>query len=301
MSEPRGFLTTNRQPTTELETSIDKLLKKANLLDSQRGQGPDNLPANPLTAEGVLARTSEVRKMRELMFRADTKAKRLAKIKSKTYRRLKKKQRQKLVEKLGDGEDSADDETRLQREVERARERATLKHKNTGKWAKAMKARGELDEDQRQEVLEMLQRGEKLRRKIHARGEGDEDDEDSVEDTGDEGQIRASAFDEVAKLAEGEDPEQSEGGLFSMKFMKDAMARDNKKAQDMADEFLKDLAGSDVEIVSDNDDGDLQNQSKWTGGRVSFRPGAQVGAASSFSFECVPTCIPSTCRHSSRL
>ena len=219
--------------------------------------------------------------MRELMFRADAKAKRLAKIKSKTYRRLKKKQKQKLTEKLDPGEGSADDEKNLQREVERARERATLKHKNTGKWAKAMKARGELDEDQRQEVLEMLQRGEKLRRKIHAKSEDDEgEDED---DTGDEDKIRASAFDEVARLVEGEGPEHSEKGLFSMKFMKDAMARDNKKAQDMADEFLKDLAGSDAEVASDNDD--PHGQPERTGERVSFRPGVQVGVTASLSSE----------------
>ena len=263
------------------------LLKKANLLDSQRGHGPDNLPANPLTTETVLARTSEVRKMRELMFRADTKAKRLAKIKSKTYRRLKKKQKQKLMEKLDIGEGSADDEEkRLQHEVERARERATLKHKNTGKWAKAMKARGELDEDQRQEVLDMLQRGEKLRRKIHAKGEGDEEDEDdSDDDTGDEGQIRASAFDEVARLEEEEDPEHSKNSLFNMKFMKDAMARDHKRARDMADEFLKDLAGSDAEVASDNDNDGPQDQPERTVGRVSFRPGAQVGVTTLLSFE----------------
>jgi U3 small nucleolar RNA-associated protein 14 len=216
--------------------------------------------------------------MRELMFRADTKAKRIAKIKSKTYRRLKKKQKQKLMEKLDDDEDSADDEKRLQREVERARERATLKHKNTGKWAKAMKVRGELDEDQRQEVLEMLQRGEQLRRKIHAKGEDDEDEDESDDGTGDEGQIRASAFDELAKLAEEEGPEHSKKSLFSMKFMQDAMARDNKKAQDMADALLKDLAGSDVEAASNNDNDDLQDLSERTGGRFSFRPGAQVGA-----------------------
>lgn len=239
--------------------------------------------------------------MRELMFRADTKAKRLAKIKSKTYRRLKKKQKQKLADKLEDGGDSADDEKKLQREVERARERATLKHKNTGKWAKAMKARGELDEDQREEVLEMLQRGEKLRRKIHAQDEGDDDDDDSGDDTEDEGRIRASAFDEVAGLGEEEDPERSEKSLFNMKFMKDAMARDNKKAQDMADEFLKDLAGSDVEVSSGNDNDDPQNQPKWTSGRVSFRPGTQVCAASSFSFEPMSNPIPPTYRHNPHL
>lgn len=284
------LLILNPKPTTELETSIEKLLKKANLLDSQRGQGPGNLPPNPLTPEAALARAFEVRKMRELMFRADTKAKRLAKIKSKTYRRLKKKQKQKLVEKLGTGEDSAEDEEkRLQREVERARERATLKHKNTGKWAKAMKARGELDEDQRQEVLDMLQRGEKLRRKIHAEGDGDEDDGggDSDDDTGDEGHIRASAFDEVARIAEEERPEHSKGSLFNMKFMKDVMSRDNKKAQDMADEFLRDLAGSDVEVPSDDDP---QNQAERTSGRFSFRPGSQVLA--SFSFEHLWNLIP---------
>ena len=209
--------------------------------------------------------------MRELMFRADTKAKRIAKIKSKTYRRLKKKQKQKLMEKLDGDEGSADEEKRLQHEVERARERATLKHKNTGKWAKAMKARGELDQDQREEVLEMLQRGERLREKIHAKGEGDEDEDESSDESGDEGQIRASAFDEVARLAE-ESPERPEKSLFSMKFMKDAMVRDNKKAQDMADEFLKDLVGSDVDAASDNE----EDRSERTGGRFSFRPGAQV-------------------------
>lgn len=224
--------------------------------------------------------------MRELIFRADTKAKRLAKIKSKTYRRLKKQKQKLMMEKLDVSGDSADDEEkRLQREVERARERATLKHKNTGKWAKAMKARGELDEDQRQEVLEMLQRGEKLRRKIHAKGEGDEDEDDSDDDIGDEGQIRASAFDEVARLAEEKGLENSNKSLFSMKFMKDAMARDNKRAQGMADEFLKDLAGSDAEVASDNNDDDPKNQPERTVGRVSFRPGAQAGVITSFSFE----------------
>ena len=217
--------------------------------------------------------------MRELAFRADTKAKRLAKIKSKTYRRLKKRQKRKLTEKLDASEDSADDEEkRLQREVERAKERATLKHKNTGKWAKAMKARGELDEDQRQEVLDMLQRGEQLRRKIHAEGEdGDDDSEDDSDlATKDDDRILASAFDEVARTVEEEVPEHSKKSLFSMKFMKDAMARNDKKAQDMADEFLKDLVGSDAEASPDKSDDDLQDRPLQAKGRFSFRPGTHV-------------------------
>ena len=40
-------------------------------------------------------------------------------------------------------DDELDEEGRMKFEVERARERATLKHKNTGKWAKAMQQRGD--------------------------------------------------------------------------------------------------------------------------------------------------------------
>ena len=139
---------------------------------------------NHLSVEEVSARRAELAKMRDLMFRAEAKAKRIAKIKSKTYRRLKKKERARLAEKLGEGSDDDldDEEARLKREVERARERATLRHKNTGKWAKAMRARGELDEDQRRDINEMLDRGEKLRRKIQGEGESDEESEDEGED-----------------------------------------------------------------------------------------------------------------------
>src|SRR5258707_1235018 len=107
----------------------------------------EELKMNHLSVEEVVARRAEVRKMRELMFRAEVKAKRVARIKSKTYRRIKKKEREKLAAKVEVEADGDDEEVRLKREMERAMERARLKHKNTGKWAKAMKGRHELDED----------------------------------------------------------------------------------------------------------------------------------------------------------
>ena len=140
---------------------------------------------NHLTPEEVQARRAELRQMRELMFRAEAKAKRVSKIKSKTYRRIRKKERAKLAQKLGDVEgDNPDDEAaQLSREIERARERATLRHKNTGKWAKAMRARGELDGEQQRDLNEMLDRGEKLRRRIQGIG-SDDSDVGSHEDAG---------------------------------------------------------------------------------------------------------------------
>ncbi|KAF8466505.1 hypothetical protein JB92DRAFT_3061329 [Gautieria morchelliformis] len=64
-------------------------------------------------------------------------------------------------------------------EVERAKERATSRHKNTGKCASAMKGSGGLDVDQRREIKEMLERGEALRAKIHGDNGSDDDDDDT--------------------------------------------------------------------------------------------------------------------------
>ena len=128
------------------------------------------LKMNHLSVEEVAERRAELAKMRDLMFRAEAKAKRVSKIKSKTYRRIRKKAKAKLASQLGmdeDDEDVDDEEGQLKREVERARERATLRHKNTGKWAKAMKARGELDVDQRREVQVVQRPGQVQQHTTH--------------------------------------------------------------------------------------------------------------------------------------
>lgn len=256
------------------------------------------LKMNHLSVDEVAARRAELAKMRELMFRAEAKAKRVAKIKSKTYRRIRKKEKEKLAKKLGEmdmDEDEDDEEAHLKREVDRAKERATLRHKNTGKWAKAMKARGELDENQRRDINEMLDRGDKLRRRIQGKGSGSEDesgDEDSDGGSDEDGnvglgRIKASAFDELRQLdAEGEG-EGKDGGVqkgksvFEMKFMKDAMARERQQADQMADDFIRELGAQDEgmedDVASRHDLAPTQDtNSHRTGGRVSFRPGNLV-------------------------
>ncbi|KAI9060478.1 Utp14-domain-containing protein, partial [Trametes sanguinea] len=262
------------KPVTELESAVDKLLKSAKMRENEIAQ-TESLKMNHLSVEEVAARRAELAKMRDLMFRAEAKAKRIAKIKSKTYRRLKKKERARLAEKLGENEEDLDDEeAQLKREVERARERATLRHKNTGKWAKAMRARGELDEDQRRDINEMLDRGEKLRRKIRGEGEsGDEDESDDESDMedGEEGisRIKSKAFDELAAL-EANEPEAPEGkkgkSIFEMKFMKDAMAREQRKAHEIEEEG----EGGDHH----EGDGPSGAVIQRTGGRAVYRPGA---------------------------
>lgn len=252
---------------------------------------------NHLSVEEVAARRAELAKMRDLMFRAEAKAKRVAKIKSKTYRRLKKKERTRLAAKLGEDEDNDldDEELRLKREVERARERATLRHKNTGKWAKAMRERGELDEDQRRDINEMLDRGEKLRRKIRGEGEsGDEESDDSDQDVGEGNiaRIQAKAVDELAALDadEPETPADKKGkGVFEMKFMKDAMARERRRANEIVDDFVKEMGSGDLdadEAAGDAHDVDQPSGAiiERVGGRVVYRPGALVSFPFGVSF-----------------
>ncbi|KAH9950956.1 Utp14-domain-containing protein [Amylocystis lapponica] len=273
------------KPTTELESAVDKLLKSAKMREEDIAQ-TESLKMNHLSIEEVAARRAELAKMRALMFRAEAKAKRVAKIKSKTYRRIKKKERARLAEKLGEGEDQDEDdeEVRLKRETERARERATLRHKNTGKWAKAMRSRGELDEDQRRDIGEMLDRGERLRRRIRGEGSGDEEDSEDESDAedGEESirRIRENAFEELAALDGNDDSTMAEGGkkgksLFEMKFMKEGMARDAKRADEMVDDFVKEMG---ARTTDEDAEADVEEQPYGTavnrvGGRATFRPG----------------------------
>lgn len=272
-----------------MESSIDRLLKSAKLREEDINKTED-LMMKELTVEEVAERRAELRKMRELAFRADAKAKRVSKIKSKAYRRIHKKERAKLLEKLDAGDIVNEEEERLKAEIDRARERATLKHKNTGKWAKAMRARGELDESQRRDVNEMLERGEKLRRRIQGVGSGSDDNESDgsgSEFDGEDGvmRVKADAFEELAQLRSVQNADDEEEldkrkseSVFQMKFMKDAAARQNKEVDRMIDDFRKEMG--DIPAESDREEKGEENERPMQGervnGRMVFRPAVQV-------------------------
>ena len=240
-----------------------------------------------LSVEEVAARRAELRTMRELAFRADKKARRIAKIKSKAYRRIRKKQRERLDGAVKDGNDGEeeDDEAKLKAEVQRARERATLKHKNTGKWAKTMACREGLDQDQRQAIGEMLERGEKLRRRIRGENSDDEESEDneSDEEEQDEEAIKRGAFEELAALRTEDNTnlDFKSKSVFNMKFMCDAATRQSREADAQAEEFQREMGfGIDREENNDDETDAITgappidtSMVQRTGGRLSFRPG----------------------------
>lgn len=283
------------KPSTALESSIDTLLKSAKLREEDLPETEETmLKANKLSVEEVAERRGELRKMRELMFRAEIKARRVNKIKSKTYRKIRRKEKERLGEKI-DEEEEEGEEGQMKRELERARERATLRHKHTGKWAKQMRAKEGLDVEGRKEIEDMLARGEKLRRRIQGVGsdesEGDDDDDDDDDEEHIEGmveKIKAGAFDELRKMeSDHNEIELDEGkkgkSVFEMKFMKDAMARGQQAANRVVDDFIKEMGGT-VAAAEDSDEEQQEEQedidptsgvvSQRIGGRVVYRPGA---------------------------
>ena len=212
-------LTASFTPTTELEQSVAGLLEGGGLTEKQIAENED-LALRQVDAEEAARRRAELRRMRELMFRAEQKARRANKIKSKSYRRVHRRERERAAE------DESDDQAQFKAERERARERATLRHKNTGKWAKSALGRhGEDAQEARLAVEEQLLRGDELRKKIHVE-ESDSDDVDLDDFEEHEQHIDADLEDEIQRT------DKKGKSVFNMKFMKDARERQQRETHE---------------------------------------------------------------------
>lgn len=250
----------------------------------------------------LAARQAELRQQRDLMFRAERKAKRVAKIKSKAFRRIHRRSKGKEdgaglslddmaeLDRIDGGDRVTEEKARM--EVVRAHERATLKHSTKGgRWSKTVGDIHGLDEERNTAVRQMVQRGEELRRKI-AGADGDESDDgygqessEEEDDAADMDRIRKTAFDELASLdardAEAAAMAPALKGVLNMKFMKDAMARGERKVQTEADELrrkldLMDDAARQAEDSSGDDEETtaLSEQVDGNLGRMVFGPSA---------------------------
>ena len=266
-----------------MEKSIDRLLRLGQLREEDV-EKTEALKMNDLTAEEIAKRRARLRQMRELMFREEAKAKRISKIKSKTYRKIHKKERQKLQAKLngdegGDGVMTA--EEMLKVEIERAKERATLKVKKNISLAKMLPSRedGEDGEEQRRvDVKKVLEERERLRRQVL--GLDPDTSDESSDDDQEVDAIKAAAFEELAQLEkEGLTVDDHDGdgkkSVFQMKFMKDAAARKQKQIAEMTDEFKRELGDIPINSDEDGEDGEGMDDHSTTklNGRMTFRPG----------------------------
>lgn len=224
------------KPSTDLERKVQNILTTSSLADENKEATFEEIAVAKLSPSEMKKRTAELRLMRELMFREEARAKRIKKIKSKAFRRIKKKERLKN-QQLVEGSDFESDNE--EHDLKRARERMNLKHKTHSNWAKSMIKSGiSKDASSREELEEMLRKGEALRSKQLGYNEGEQSDND-VSD------IEQEYLNDKNNAEHEEELRSSLGkGLMSMDFMK--AAEERQKQQNIND--LSELANmNDVE------------------------------------------------------
>ena len=258
------------EPSSSLEKTIDSLLRESGLRSEKEISSFEDLALKKVSIDEVRQRQAQLRAMRELMFRQDQKAKRIAKIKSKTYRRIHKKERERemarqALEEGSDGEEAM--ERRMKVETARAKERMTLRHKNTGAWATKMLSRGQRDLETRQAISEQIRRGDELKRKVLGdeeeevvESDSEEDLEELIKDPSKWGEDRVTM-----------DQEEIRKGVMGMKFMRDAEERQKQtNAKDLAE--IKASLNEGSEDAEDRETLETNPPS----GRKMFVPGDKV-------------------------
>ncbi|KAL0082960.1 small-subunit processome [Phycomyces blakesleeanus] len=245
------------KPETDMEKEIEKALEEAGMKDEELEEF-EALKLNKLSVEEVEKRRNDLRLMRELMFRHEIKAKRLGKIKSKSYRKLQRKEKAKLelqIKQMEEVDHGITHEDQVKAAMDRAEERMSLKHKNTGQWAKRALARGNQDEGTREAIMDQLRRGEQLKRKVQGR-----DSDDGSEDESEEEDLDVTDKEEIMRqLAKLEDePTKAAKGLMSMKFMQEGEKRQKEATDAQIDSFKDEWLSDD----SDEEGGSTEKTEK---------------------------------------
>lgn len=256
-------------PTTDFEKQIHAALQAAGqeddeaMLKAEEDALHDDLGANDITLEEFKKRRGQLAKMRALMFYHEQKRHHINKIKSRKYRRIRKNQREKMKGAEVDAqiEDDPDLARELEEkeEVERMKERASLAHKNTSKWAKRILKRGKnVDVDTRRALSAQIKRGDDLLKRMNSTRAGEEDD-DEEEDLVETARI-------VLANAENDDDDDNavQGkGLFQLSFMKRGIEKQRERAKQEARQLLMELEADDGDYCnSDNEEDKKQSPRK---------------------------------------
>jgi len=270
------------EPRTSLENEVQMILVKSNTHSDEAisKQEVDELGERNLSTEEIKERQAELGKVKSLLFYQQLKQHRVNKIKSKSYHRIKKRQRLRREEAGKDLALQSEDADAIQQveddeQYERVKERMNLKHKNTGKWAKMALVHGKHDKNLRAAYHESVRQGNDLLKKMtdapDNRGEGSDysdggSDAEEREKSWSEEEEEGTSTSVVAakKLAAALD---TEGGaldagkyrkIFEMDFMKKAVEQQREKAKVEAQNILKELRqmemDEDEERAFDNGD-----------------------------------------------
>ncbi|KAL6770242.1 hypothetical protein ACKKBG_A34180 [Auxenochlorella protothecoides x Auxenochlorella symbiontica] len=291
-------------PMTGMEAEVAAMLARAGAhSDRALAESEQALAARELTIEELRERQNRLAKTRALLYYHEAKAKRLKKIKSKEYRRQMKRADRRKADKLGaeEGGDAAEALVAAEEaEFARAKERLTLKHRNTSRWARRALKRGAnlTDDATRAALAEQLQLGQELRRKVERpdRGGADgsdvstsasDEEEDSEEEGGEGRPARRSKLHRTALdiLEGGGDEAGAEaGGLLALPFMKRAREKQRAAALQAAERVLAEEEGRKAEGRA-RTSGRLQFSGDGGAAAASVRPVAAIAAGEDSDLE----------------
>lgn len=255
------------KPMNDLESKINSILTESKLVDDSIEQKFEEIQTAKLNKEDLRKRQGELRKMRELMFRQEREARRIKKIKSKSYHRIKKKEllkTQQLVDEAN-GESEEDDEDH---DMKRAQERMSLKYKNTSKWAQRMIKSGmSKDSEARREMEEMLVRGERLKSKILGREDGDYDEFNDENDLDIDREMNEESDSEIREKT-------GKTGVMNMAFMKNAEAKERSANEEYKARLRQLNHDEDIESFEN----DINEDSKDLGVNIQLNSGRRIYA-----------------------
>lgn len=175
-----------------------------------------------IDAKELEQRYSQLSKMKNLMFRQEHKNKRIKKIKSKLYHKLKKKEKQREEGKMRTYLEEVDPEAAAELankdELKKAEERLRLRHGGHKKWARDIRRfKGKMDNKETMEQYHSMMREKNALkdRQTTVRGDGGSDSGYSSDPDSDESatDIKKRAIAEIAgeiSESEGEDQDDSD-------------------------------------------------------------------------------------------
>lgn len=183
---------------SDLMLQMEELENKyAQLKREQKGDTDDpkevekrqqELLRKKLTKEELMAKRRELAYLKMRESQKSAKARQQNKIKSKKYHKLMKKQKMQEQIKQFELLQKTNPEAALEKlnalEKSRVLERASLRHKNTGTWAKNLQIRAKYDKDVRKDLSEQLQISRQLTQKVNDDDEEDTDNENKETNTG---------------------------------------------------------------------------------------------------------------------
>ncbi|CAN8288772.1 unnamed protein product [Cochlearia groenlandica] len=243
-----GAIASEFKPRTEFEMKMASILNDSVVSEAHQDDGIRLLELNEMSMEDHIRNRDARAKTRSLLFRHDLKCKRLKKMKSKLFRRLRNKDLKKSAVGGPPMDPEMAKEEAMKQEAKRVEERMTLKHKNKGKWAKrALRRRRDSKYDDgtsKADLDEQLQLHANLTRKINSMKDGSSSDESDDEKELEDGSDQDTHTKRIAKAKEKtlktmEDDEVPNSGLLSLPFMARAMKKKKEEANEEAKRALE--------------------------------------------------------------